>query len=602
MILKKKPSTIRIVLGFIFKHHLDDNDIVTALDVIGNAIVSNKNSIIIGCILIFISAILAFPTPFVTGYILDIAIPKKEILLVLYAGIFMLISLLLRGIFQYSTGMLFFIVNSKIILLIRAKMFNKITHMSFKDIHQLNTGYFMSRIQDDPPRLALLFGDTIVIMVTNILTICVGISMLLYIDAVLTAITAALLIVLLFVMRYYGVKIRNIMSIVSEKNAKTVKSLQENIDIIELSAQYRRRVFPVRRYIKSSFDTFRSFIRLESLENMSGSVLMSISGIIPIILMILCGYYIIYMKMTVGKFVTFMGVSGIIVGPASAVIGFNIELQKVVVGLKRVGEILSLHQDETFEESINELHPHVISFESIDFSYGNRKVIKSVDITLKKGECIGFAGPSGSGKSTLGKIIAGLYPARYSVRVNLQKVNAMKFQPFMQKIAIVIDQETQLFSGTVRENLLLGKVDATDSDLLQVLKKAQADSFIMELPDGMNTYVGENGSMFSVGQKQRIAIARALLADPYILVVDESTANIDNLTEKKILSILKELSKNMIIIVIAHKLEALTDLDTIYWIEEGQIVLHGTHDELLKQAGAYANQYKRLIVSESNKP
>lgn len=598
MIKKSKKGFLRKILGIFFYPHRQDYKVAITLDTVSLKLSQHTRVLLVGGALILIATILAFPAPLLTGYILDTVIPRQSLIELFVIGTILIVCLFVRSLLQYCYGMLFFTLTSKMILFLRAYMFKKFCSNGYERIQKYNNGYIISRLQDDPQRLALLFGDTIVSTATNFMTLCVGIVVMLYFGVTLTLITVSFLGILLFVMHYYGVRIRNFMEVLAEKAAQNLASLQENVSIMPLTSQYKRRIMPVRRYIHSAVHTLRYFIKMEELEQKSGSVMSLLSGSIPFIMLIVCGVYIIHSILTIGQFVAFMGIVGIIIGPAYALIGVDIELQKVIVGLKRVGEILTIKDELIGHEPVLKQSLKSVDFSNVTFSYDTQLVLQSVDVSFQKNKCYAIAGVSGSGKSTLAKIIAGFYTAEYELFLDGVLLTRKRRSCFLRQNAILIDQETLLFSGSVRDNLLLGNSNASDDELIQALIKAQAYDFMFDLPKGLDTEVEAKGANFSVGQRQRLAIARALLAKPSILIVDESTANVDNISEKLIYDALFELSEKMIIVVIAHRLESLKDFDVIYWLQDGAISEKGSHSELLDLGGLYAQQYLRTAKDE----
>lgn len=234
-----------------------------------------------------------------------------------------------------------------------------------------------------------------------------------------------------------------------------------------------------------------------------------------------------------------------------------------------------------------------INFENVTFSYDNKNtILKDINVDIEAGKTAAIVGPSGSGKTTFCSIIPRFYEAdEGAVRVDGVDIKGIKLNSLRNNIGIV-QQDVYMFSGTIRENILYGRPDASDEEIIKAAKQANAHEFIMGLEDGYNTYVGERGVKLSGGQKQRISIARVFLKNPHILILDEATSALDNESERLIQESLERLSRNRTTIVIAHRLSTIRNADTILVLTEEGIKEKGTHEELIKAGGVYASLYK----------
>jgi ATP-binding cassette subfamily B protein len=234
-----------------------------------------------------------------------------------------------------------------------------------------------------------------------------------------------------------------------------------------------------------------------------------------------------------------------------------------------------------------------ISFENVEFQYasGSTPAVENISLTIREGERVAFVGPSGSGKTTLLKMIAGLYrPTKGKLAINKVDSEGLDYEDFRRHIGLV-SQETQLFAGTIRENLLFVNPDATDEDCRNAMAHAAASGLLTRGGEGLDTKIGEGGIKVSGGERQRLAIARALLRDPGIIMFDEATSSLDSLTEKEITQTIRNIvaaRPQVITILIAHRLSTIAHAERIYVMEKGKIVETGTHEELLKEGGLYA--------------
>lgn len=549
--------------------------------------------IFVGGLLVLIGSLMLLPRPFAMGYVIDVVFPDKNIRMLFIAVGVLGVVHLLKALQIYTVGVLFYKINNKIIIDIRRVLFEKLARVKLNEFKKYSTGYLMSRLKDDPHRLSVLFGEKIIEMIKQVLTFIVGVSAMIYIEWRLALLSLMIIPLFVFTTHYFGKKIKKQSAVAYEKSALTTKSLQENINLVELCRAFNRTFHNVRRYMKSVTITYRDLVKLNKIEMMNASFMSFIGTISPLILLGYGGYQIIIGNLTIGSFVTFMSLMNFVFGPASSFIGFNSEIQKLRVALTRIDEILALPEAPesllSFNKRVDE-----IEFKNICFEYEKGKpILKGINIKGKKGQKIGIVGPSGAGKSTLINIIMGLYEFKGSVYINNELVDQNNMSILREKTALV-EQEPFLFNDTIYKNVAFGNRYAGREEVVDALKKAHVWEFVSGLKEKENTMIEERGNNLSVGQKQRIAIARALIRKPTILVLDEATSNIDNISEKYISDTINQISSNLIVFIVAHKLNTIADCDRIIVINDGIIIEEGVHEELLgKEGGVYAQQYNQ---------
>lgn len=277
--------------------------------------------------------------------------------------------------------------------------------------------------------------------------------------------------------------------------------------------------------------------------------------------------------------------------------------QETKASLEKLQEILAQPKEAqpanpTAVEKINR-----ITFDAVSFGYasGNTDALNNISLEIKSGSTVAFVGPSGSGKSTTVKMLVGLYqPTAGEIKFNDIPGHKIDFVALRNRVGLVA-QDTQLFAGTIRENLLFVRPQATDEECVEALRAASAESLIERGDKGLDTKIGEGGLKLSGGEKQRLAIARALLRQPDILIFDEATSSLDSITEQQITSTIKNVEQQhpeLIRILIAHRLSTIMHADTIYVLEKGALVEQGTHEELLKSGGLYSALWRQQVASE----
>ena len=304
--------------------------------------------------------------------------------------------------------------------------------------------------------------------------------------------------------------------------------------------------------------------------------------------------FVIKGQLTYGEFVAFLLLSNILIGPIQKINAVIESYPKGIAGFKRYTEIMDTHPDIVDAEHAKDMTVKgEIRYENVAFRYKNmERVLNGLTLSIKEGETVAFVGPSGAGKTTLCSLLPRFYEIEEG-QITIDGVDIRDFtlQSLRSQIGIV-QQDVFLFSGTIRENLSYGKLDATEEEIEEAARKAQLSDFISNQPDGLDTIIGERGVKLSGGQKQRLAIARIFLKNPPILILDEATSALDTETEVAIQQALNELSKGRTTLVIAHRLATIKNADRIMVVTKSGITEQGTHDKLLGEEGIYSRLHQ----------
>lgn len=315
-------------------------------------------------------------------------------------------------------------------------------------------------------------------------------------------------------------------------------------------------------------------------------------------------YYLMFMgDLSLGQFFSLLFYSFFIFNPLSELGTVAQQYQEARASMDRLEQILDTPPEPKPEHPKQLDGLKEIDFKNVDFKYetGDKPALTGVDVAIKAGQTVAFVGPSGSGKTTLVKLLVGLYkPTQGSVQYNGISVNEVDLEKLRARIGLVA-QDTQLFAGTIRENLLFAQPNATDEECMEALRSAAANNILDRGNAGLDTKIGEGGLKLSGGEKQRLAIARALLRKPDLIIFDEATSSLDSITEEQITQTIRDIERNrkdLINVLVAHRLSTILHADTIYVLEKGKIVEQGSHDQLLKQQGLYNALWRQQVASK----
>lgn len=389
-----------------------------------------------------------------------------------------------------------------------------------------------------------------------------------------------------------------------EKNSKLTSYLIESLNGIEtikaFNSEREVNLETEKRFIK----LIKAIFKNERINNIQVTFKRLVESIFAIIVLWIGSTQVLSGSISFGELLTFNALLAYFLDPIENIINLQPTVQTALVAAERLSEILDLELEKSEQED-KKIKPKSlkgnIEFKNIDFRYGTRNLIlKNINMTIKKGERIALVGESGSGKTTLAKLLLNFYKCENGeILVNNYNLLDINVESLRDKIAY-ISQETFLFNGTILENLILGNPYLTYEEVIDACEKAQIHDFINSLPLRYNTLVEENGSNFSGGQKQRLSIARAILRKPEILIMDESTSNLDSITEKAIERTIHDFSEGMTTIIIAHRLSTIMRCDNIYILEKGEIKEKGNHKDLLDNKGRYYKLWKEQLPEINN--
>lgn len=509
-----------------------------------------------------------------------------------------LVILIFQGLLSFCRNQIIMYLGAKIDATLVCDFFYHLMKLPLSFFTARKTGEVLSRIRDTDTIRTTISSTTVSVLMDSVM-ILVGSFFLLKMGSGLLGVSMIPVIISSVIIwitaKPFKVLIKNRAMAMAEKDASMYETINGISTIKALSTE--KNAF--RRSEVRIVDSINKTMRLETFSNLNVNIQNFISSLGTLLVYWIGSYKIFAGEMTLGQLISFITLSGFFLGPLGRLLTMQPALQEAFVAAERLSDIMELEEESFNEGNCEEIDSlkNEIEFKNLSFSYGTRgRNVQSVNLKIKKGEKIAFVGKSGSGKSTLLKLLMKFYrPEEGSIIIDGKDISEIKTENYRNLIGYV-PQESLLFSGTIAENIAWGLDDATPEKIIASAYAAQALDFITALPDKFHTLVGEHGATLSGGERQRIALARILMRNPEIIVLDEATASLDSISEKAIMETVNSF-KDRTIIMVAHRLSTICNCDKIFVVDSGKIVESGTHDELIAKNG----EYKKLWEAQYEK-
>ena len=577
---------------------------MTKLELIKRVFKSQVKKYIPELFLAFIFIILTSITTAVTAWLLDPAIKEifenKNNTMLYIIPVAIVFTFVLKAFSIYGTRIVTIKVEIKIIKNIQTLMAQKFLLSDISHITKKHSGKYLSNFTNDTNVLFLVLTGVVVTLFKETFTLIALLGLMFYHDWQLSLLAILMIPIAVISSKNIGKKMGKKVNLSLEASDNFMKFLSELIKGSWLIKIYQKEQEELKKISMIIDERFKAIRKVEQTRLGAGPIMEIISAIAIAIVVFFAGYRSLQGAITLGEFVSFLAALMLAYQPIKALAGINVGIQEGVAAARRIYEIIDQKNEIINDENAPSLKltNATLEFKNISFVYPDgTQALKNLSAKIEGGRKVGLVGISGSGKTTFLNLIPRFFNLEHGqILVDGQNINNINLSSLRKEISLV-SQDVILFDDTIKSNILYGNSSASDEEIVAACKFAAAQDFIEKLPNKYETIIGENGIKLSGGQKQRLSIARAILKNSSIILLDEATSSLDSDSETVIQKAIENLTKNKTTIIIAHRLSTIMNCDKILVFDNGQIISEGSHEFLVNSSPIYKNLYEKQIIN-----
>ena len=553
-----------------------------------------RKIVAVGLVLIILKSLAGLIIPLQTKTLIDDIVPNKDMNGLYTLIIIVVVALLIQALTSFSLTRLLSVEAQHLISVLRAKVQRKLLKLPINFFDNNKSGALVSRVMTDVEGVRNLVGTGLVQLIGGSITAIISFLWLIKINATMTFVVLVPVIIFAFVMLKAFSVIRPIFKMRGKINAEVTGRLTETLNGVRVIKGFNAEDQENKTFeegVERLFLNVKKSLTATALITSSSTFLI---GLASAGIMGIGGYYIMNDTMTLGDFVQFTLLLGFMVAPIVQMSNIGSQLTEAMAGLDRTEELMNMTEEDNPDQrtiKLDKIKGDIV-FDNVSFSYEeDKEVLHNISFEAPAGSVTALVGSSGSGKSTIAGLAATfLNPIEGKVTLDGIDLSTVNLSSFRSRLGVVL-QDDFLYEGTIRENILFARANASEEEVIEAVRGAYVNEFTDRFEEGLDTVIGERGVKLSGGQRQRISIARALLADPKIIILDEATSNLDTESESYIQKSLRMLMQDRTTFVIAHRLSTIQQADQILVIEDGNIVERGKHTELINKKGRYYDLY-----------